>query len=60
MKRTWATIVFATLFAALLPVVRVNAASYQVEIISIINTSESSVKITFDSNIPLRKIGLYH
>ena len=59
MKRTCATIIFATLFAALLPVVKVNAASYQVEIISIIDTSESSVEITFDSNIPKKQLSFF-
>ena len=45
------TIVLTSLFAMFLPNVIVNAASAQIEIISIEETSSSSIKILFNSKI---------
>lgn len=52
-------IVLTSLFTMLLPNVMVNAASPQIEIISIDETSSNSVEITFNSSIPKRQISNY-
>ena len=50
------TIVLTSLFAMFLPNVIVNAASAQIEIISIEETSSSSIKILFNSKITKKQI----
>jgi hypothetical protein len=59
MQFTRVTIVLTALFAMLLPVVAANAASSQLEIISISEASDSSVEILFNSNVPKKQLSYY-
>jgi hypothetical protein len=59
MQFTRVTIVLTALFAMLLPVVAANAASSQLEIISISEVSDSSVEILFNSNVPKKQLSYY-
>ena len=59
MRFTRVTIVLTSLFAMLLPAVAANAASSQLEIISISEVSDSSVEILFNSSIPKKSLSYY-
>ena len=59
MQFTRVSIVLTSLFAMLLPVVAAKAVSSQLEIISISETSDSSVEILFNSSIPKKSLSYY-
>lgn len=59
MKFTWVTVAVAALLATFTPVIPVNAAPYQIEIINVSDATKGSVEITFDSSIPKNQISNY-
>jgi hypothetical protein len=58
-KFTWVTVAVAALLATFTPVIPVNAAPYQIEIINMSDATKGSVEITFDSSIPKNQISNY-
>ena len=59
MQFTRVTIALTSLFAMLSPVVAANAAPDPIEIISITESSSTSVEILFNSSIPKRQLSYY-